>query len=350
MNTNTKINAVANIDFLSQQNTQMLWEVLLEDATVQQTNPQTLKQFIPMFKPNMNSFYSNQKNKNYDLINLNKLFLKNILNVFQNFVYSIQTQNQTQTQQQIQTQSQEFKKIKIGNEEVGEVYKIEDIQNQRLNEFERELSKKVNDFENFNKPKMPAPLDFSDNKEDTKIGGEINLLIEQTIAQRNYDIQQIQNTLMENLNQKHNDEWLKSQNTSVKNDKISLNVKNINVENINTKNGTTKNQSTPNPRNGNEEEPQKKTITWNDSKNETFFYNDINNRINEPSQPQDEGFIFSKLKKIQTMDETQMKTIQDQVHNEEINLLKDLHKKMDEFKSDLEIKISSILGILLPKI
>ena len=32
--------------------------------------------------------------------------------------------------------------------EIKEVYKIEDIQTQRLNEFENELSKKVNDFEN----------------------------------------------------------------------------------------------------------------------------------------------------------------------------------------------------------
>ena len=349
------MNTTANIDFLSQQNTQLLWEVLLEHDIVQKTNQQILKQFIPTFKPNMGAFYNSEKSKNYDLINLNKLFLKNILNVFQTFVYS--------TQQQNQLQSQEFKKIKIGNEEVGEVYKIEDIQNQRLNDFERELSKKVNDFENFIKPKMPAPLDFSDKKEDTKIGGEINLLIEQTIAQRNYDIQQIQNTLMENPNQ--GDEWLKSQNTSLKNDKINLNVKDTTTVKKNTivkKDTSIKNF----PNKNNEKIIPKKNISWDDTMNQTLFYDNTYNQVldnsnsnsnslknisNNNIQNQNEGLFFSKLKKIGEFEmnkEEEFYEDKDNKHrekkqNEEIQLLKELHEKINNLKIYFEEKFDILL-------
>ncbi len=286
-------------NFLSQNNAQLLWEVLLEDPNVNKANPQIINKFMEVFKTNLFTFYNTDKNRTNDLVNMNKSFLKSIIPVFNKYSQTNQPQ-------------QEFKKIKIG-EDIQDFYKIEDIRDQRQNNFEKELSLKINDFENLIKPKMPPPIDFSDKKEDEKINN-INLLIEETIAKRNYDIQQIQNSMM-NTGDKSED-WLKSQNTSIKADKMQF-----------------------------DDVREKKTLTWDEDNirninNDKFYDNNQNIASNSKYQNQEESIFFSKLKKIPNNE------VVSDVETEQIKLLKELHEKIDNMKIDFENKLNIILNYI----
>jgi len=91
-------------------------------------------------------------------------------------------------------QEQDLKRIQISSEEVTP-YKIEDIREVRQDNFEKQVSQKRADFENYINLNKPKELDFSEKIEDDKIT-EMDTLIAQTVARRKFDIEQIQNTII----------------------------------------------------------------------------------------------------------------------------------------------------------
>jgi hypothetical protein len=242
--------------FLEQENLQMLWEVLIDEPLIKQycNTEVKMKELMRIFESNIKDFFMVEKNNCNNLIELNKKYVLLIIN------YVVKTTNTTNTNSNIQTSSSvtssQYKKITIHPEEhVKQSITFEDIQNDRMSLFEKELNKKQEEFTNSMALPVPPVPNFSDAL-DQPIS-EIELEIKRIQEQRNYDIEIINNT-NKNSNASVDENWLKPQETSIKNEKL---VKLANINNVNNN--------------------VNKHITWEDEE----IQNEANN-------------IFGKLKKI----------------------------------------------------
>lgn len=119
----------------------------------------------------------------------------------------------------------EYRKIKILDElpqkTVNELITYEEIQNDKRSQFDKDLNKRQEEFTNAMSLQVPPVPKFTDNLEDGPIA-EIEKAIKELTSQRNYDVEQINKNNNNNLNSNTNtDNWLKSQETSVKSDKLT---------------------------------------------------------------------------------------------------------------------------------
>jgi hypothetical protein len=221
--------------FTSKENIDLLWEILLEEPILKNISNGKQKLIYNALYTNISSFLDKEKHKLLDLVTLNKIFLGEMIKIIRNKSGMIETEN-------IQ-------------------FKIEDIHAERKNIFEKDLEKRKQEFETSIILKPPIP-DFTEKIEDEKIKG-MEELIAKTVAQRNFDISQI------NVNINAED-WLKPQETSNKVHTIKIEEK-VNNEVIEL--------STI---------PSRKKISW--SKDNDIKYFDSNGSEEIP--------ILNKLKKI----------------------------------------------------
>ena len=160
--------------FLSGQNIRLLWDLLIEEPTINNL-PQNKQELVyNNFIQNINLFYKNESEHevgdSLNLVTLNKKFLKIMLDLIR--------------------------------KEPVKKYKIEDIQTDRQQMFEMQLNKRKNDFEQSINLKKPPVPNFADNIENDKIQN-IEELINQARMQRNFDVPDIpkereqQNTVKE---------------------------------------------------------------------------------------------------------------------------------------------------------
>jgi hypothetical protein len=128
---------------------------------------------------------------------------------------------------------------------------------------------------------IPQVPDFADKYNDEPIS-EMDLIIKEMVSKRNYEVEQINKHYQNNI--ENVDNWLKPQETSIKNEKFNI------VEKNNT-----------------QEKKQQKTVTWNKiESNESInlkFENIEEENINEEN-------IFKKLKKIENINETKNKNLE----------------------------------------
>jgi hypothetical protein len=184
--------------FLSNENVQILWEVIIDDPAVSQntTTQQVFTRVIP-------EFYERENKKFGSLMEMNKQFISIIIDLL--------TNGKPQQQQQKQQQEQYVKARK-------EKITFEELQQERVSQFEKDLNAKQQEFSNaMAVPLPPAPV-FSDaQREETAIPlTEMEKMIEETLAQRNLEMQKIQQTLNTSQGSTGDDSWLKGQSTSVK--------------------------------------------------------------------------------------------------------------------------------------
>ena len=116
-----------------------------------------------------------------------------------------------------------FKKITI-HDEIKQPITYEDIQNVRKSQFEKDLYNRQQEFTSAMSNPVPPVPDFSD-KIDEPIS-EIEIEIKRIQEQRNYDIEIInknyQDNIVDQVNEnpiKLTENWLKSENTNIKNEK-----------------------------------------------------------------------------------------------------------------------------------
>ena len=180
-------------DFLKSENIDLLWEILIDDP-FSYIPQDEMGKFRSYFMNETTLFYNTYSNspeiKNNNLMSLNQIFLRKI--VQQSKPPLKQPQPPLKQQQQPQ------------------LYKAEDIQTDRINKFEMDLNKKRQEFENsitLQKPPVPT---FEDKKSEHIPINEMEALIAQTLLQRNYDISNIQP-----LNN-NNASWLQPTETSIK--------------------------------------------------------------------------------------------------------------------------------------
>jgi hypothetical protein len=224
----------------------------------------------------------------------------------------------------------EYRKIKILDElpqkKVNELITYEEIHNDKRSQFDKDLTKRQEEFTNAMSLQVPPVPKFNDNLEDGPIT-EIEKAIKELTSQRNYDVEQINKSNNNSLSS-NTDNWLKPQETSVKNDKLNpqgQNIQNGNINgNINGNKSRLKylkidNENVENQIISLETEKQmspKKNVTWDlkpynyssDVKDELL--NEVSNEVRltmeeiETNNNEEDANIFKLLKKVPTLKNT----------------------------------------------
>ena len=237
-------------DFLNKENINTLWDVISDEDIFKFLSRDIQNKVAQLFSNNIKGFFEIEKIKTNNLVDINKKYIMLILNHIQ----------KTYTQQMPN-------KIKILEETpVKEFITAEELHNERKSQFDKDLFKRQEEFENIMVVKAPPVPNFLDKYEDKPIG-EMDKIIKEMTAKRNYDVEQItKNSVLD-------DNWLKPQETSVKSEKITKEPQHINESRLKYLN-----------MNSQEESITKKTVTWGNN--------------TETSDSELEENIFKKLKKV----------------------------------------------------
>lgn len=181
--------------FIQKDNVNMLWEVISDEEIFKFLSRDIQGKIYQLFINNIQGFFENERLKTNSLVDINKKYILLILNHIRKS-YPIQPN-----------------KITIYNEPVKENITFEEIQNERKSKFDRDFSKKQEEFEEIMTLKVPPVPEFADKDKDSPIK-EMDKILKEIQAQRNYDIEQI------NKNHISTDNWLKPQETSLKSEKF----------------------------------------------------------------------------------------------------------------------------------
>jgi hypothetical protein len=312
--------------FLNNENVKVLWDVVIDEDIIKRQSREFQENILKLFRNNLKGFYDVESQKTTNLVDMNKKYILLILN------YA--------NKQIAQNVKPEYRKIKILDElpqkKVNELITYEEIHNDKRSQFDKDLNRRQEEFTNAMALPVPPVPKFSDNLEDGPIS-EIDKAIKELTSQRNYDVEQISRSNNNNLNS-NTDNWLKPQETSVKNDKLtpqSQNIQNGNINgNINGNNSRLKYLKTDNENVENQvisldREKQmspKKNVTW-DLKPYNYSSDVKDELLNE---------ISNEVRL--TMEEI----VNDNDNNEDANIFK-LLKKVPNVKSETNDNKISVL-------
>jgi len=291
--------------FLEKENVEMIWEVISDEDIMQNKTADEMNEIQKIFINDIRLFYNTERgsNNNLDLMSMNKKFIEKVL-INLREIHEFSSKNQKQKQKQNL-----------------EAITAEDIQTSRQNEFEKEFIRKQKEFSSAMTMKVPEKPKFDDALD--KPIGEMEELIARTLAQRNFDIEQIQ----QNIDKEKATTFLKSQDTSLKGEKTGTSY-NINQNDV--KYIKIGNEELPDAANKIEaielQEPKaerRKSVSWVDT--------DISPNAS----------IFSKLKTrpLSPPLNTFENNLKESNEYEKINSrIDDLEKKLDEILNLLRIK------------
>lgn len=275
--------------FLNKQNINLLWDVLLDEVRLDTNNKQLISNIRTVFDSNINPFTSNAL-QTATLVDLNKQFLSQVVIAVYRLFPKIK-------------QEQDLKRINISSEELNEPYKVEDIHTARQTNFEKQVNQKRAEFENSISLKKPQELDFTEKVNDDKIK-EMDSLIAETMARRNFEVEQYKPNLNSNSEIIDPEKWLRPRETS---------VNQVNKTNYNEKQKYEPKQKYTNTNTNTNNEvinnPQSKKVSWNESNltnndhisNVSLLIEDKNTAsINSDVK----NNIFNKIKKVKDIDKS----------------------------------------------
>jgi len=147
-------------DFITQENADMLWEIIAENDEFPKTEA-TRKMFVQMLP----KFYNDNKRES-NLLSLNKKFIQTMLETA-----SLKTKSITESA----------------------LMTHEQIQEHRKTEFEKEMERKQSEFTRSMALPVPEAPNFTDTTPDEPLG-DTSDIIKRMIAERNLDITSIQKT------------------------------------------------------------------------------------------------------------------------------------------------------------
>lgn len=229
--------------FLSRENVDMLVEILLDDKPNKtQGDINQIIQEINVFR---NTHLNSSSVANVSLLELNQQFLKRMISqtIPSNKPLPQSNQNQSMPNTSLQLnsslqslgsmpnasfqspsslqlnssfQSPSSLPSQVSNQTPLSSYRSEDLKAERLDFFDKQLSQKRQEFESAITLKKPSPPIFEDSKMLDKPISNMEELIAQTMAQRNFDISNIGSTTPSS-------DWLSPISTSVKVEKQELN-------------------------------------------------------------------------------------------------------------------------------
>ena len=243
-------------NFLHKENLNTLWDVISDEDIFKFLSRDIQSKVAELFTNNFKGFFEIEKTKTSSLVDINKKYIMLILNHIK----------KTYTQQMPN-------KIKILDETPSkEIITAEELHNERKSQFDKDLFKRQEEFENIMVVKSPPVPNFLDKYEDKPIG-EMDKIIKDMTAKRNYDVEQItKNSVVD-------DNWLKPQETSIKSEKMTKEPQQIKEsQQINESRFKYLNMDNQ------QQSPTKKIVTWGNN--------------TETSDSEIEENLFKKLKRI----------------------------------------------------
>jgi hypothetical protein len=300
--------------FIQKENIQMLWDVVSDEDIFKFLSPDIQTKIYDVFINNIKGFFEVENTKTNSLVDINKKYILLILNYIK------------------KTYPYQPSKIKIHSEPpVKELITYEEIHNDRKSQFDKDFSKRQEEFEDFMNVKPPPVPEFSDpaGKTDKPIK-EMDKIIKDMQSQRNYEVEQINRSYNPNYNPNNPnnnqvDDWLKPQETSVKSEKfLAQEIKSEQEKEYNRFKFL------------NNLDPKKNVSFSNDNEIKTF--------ISEPISEDEENNLFSKLKKINKKEDNVTLQIQERTFNEEDRLV-----KLERNMINLNEKMDKILALLSNK-
>lgn len=298
--------------FNKKDNIKMLWDVVSDEDIFKFLTPDIQSKIYNLFLSNIQGFFEVERTKNNSLVDLNKKYILLILNHIK------------------KTYPYQPSKIKIHNEPpVKELITYEEIQNDRKSQFEKDFSRRQEEFEDSMTIKPPPVPEFADKETDRPIK-EMDKILKEMQAQRNYEVEQINRTY-NTTNQLDN--WLKPQETSLKTEKFQNNL-----------------DKSDQPQNYsrfkflNEIEPN--LSPTNTKKNVSFSNTDVVNTFTtEPEHDEEDINIFSKLKKVNKKEDNIKLEIHEPSVNDK-NLNEDRIAKLERNILNLNEKMDKIIALL----
>jgi hypothetical protein len=190
------------MEFITSDNVELLWEIIMEEDIVKVIPKNRISEFRQFYIGQVKQYYELVSASNLPLVKMNQDFISG-------FMKKLQPIPPQQTSQQIPPKNKEL-------------YTAEEIQTDKRSQFDSELTRKQNEFKNAMTVPVPELPNFGDQL-DKPIGSAMDQLIAKTLAERNYDVQMIQKQNA-NPNEVANvEQFLKSQETSVKASKPGYN-------------------------------------------------------------------------------------------------------------------------------
>ena len=283
--------------FITNENIDLLWEIILEEEFIRKVvSREKIVEFRNYFIVQIKEFQNVTSKLNIPLVQLNKQFITNFMMVLQP-PSSVVTQKTPNKQ----------------------LYTSQEIQDERKTQFENDLTRKQNEFTRAMSVPVPEIPKFGEDL-DKPIGSAMDELIAKTLAERNYEIQQIQRQMPGPPPPPQQSQQTQQQ---IKYIKIGEEVKGPVMTPIDV------NDVFGNP-------PEKNTgvvknVSW--GENEYQEYN------SSQQQPQDDsGFnhLFSKLKKVET------KTPEQQDIQDLKISVSEIQKQMASIHEKIEILLNRI--------
>ena len=179
--------------FVNNDNVEMIWEIIVDADLIKSKQNINISQMRVYFIEQMKLFYENNKNTHQiDLTQMNKSFISLIIKDIQQIL---------------------DKPIPVKTT----IVTAQDIQAERKSEFEKNLNQKRDEFMTAMAVPVPEALKFNDKLDEPIGGNNMAELISRTLAQRNFEMDQIHKT----MNKEDVANFLKPAETSIKNDTSS---------------------------------------------------------------------------------------------------------------------------------
>lgn len=305
--------------FNTTDNIKMIWDVISDEDIFTFLTPDIQGKIYNLFLNNIQGFFEVERKKTNLLVELNKKYIVLVLNHIK------------------KTYPYQPNKIKIFNEkpQTKELITFEEIQNDRKSQFEKDLNRRQEEFDDSMTLKAPPLPEFSDKESDKPIK-EMDKILKEMQAQRNYEVNQINRTY---TTSNHLDNWLKPQETSLKTEKFENNT-----EQLEEPQSQNRFKFLNDLNNFNEIDTS--LSPTNSKKNVTFSNTDIVTTFQEPDE--EDNNIFSKLKKVEKKEDN----IVLQIHEQNINgtnLNDDRIVKLERNVENLNEKVDKILALLSQK-
>lgn len=297
--------------FLSASNTEMLWNIIMEDVVTTKFTENMVMEYIRnVFHKNLVPFFESEGKTTTDLIVLNKKYISWFLTTINAF-----TRKNNNSIQPVTKSTTDNKLITV-----------EDIHKNRQTQFEQDLNARQQEFTSYMTLKTPVVPKFSIDLDDNVPIEELEQTIKQMAAQRNYEVDMINKN---NANPVDAQNWLTPAETSIKNEKYTPKNNASIIKNSETTNKV----------------KYIKIDTTNLDSSQHNNIVDLNKHITWQDQIPVEPNIFNKLKKITINDLKDINAPDDDqasiidMRNDITNLSSNIHEmqqKMNDMKNSIE--------------
>jgi hypothetical protein len=293
--------------FITNENIDLLWEIILEEEFIRKVvSREKIVEFRNYFIVQIKEFHNVTAKLNIPLVQLNKQFITNFMMVLQQ---PTTTPNNTPNNSQNNIQNKKL-------------YTSQEIQAERKSQFENDLTRKQNEFTRAMSVPVPEIPKFSEDL-DKPIGSAMDELIAKTLAERNYEIQQIQQHMPPPQTLNSSQEQSQQQFKYIK---IGEEVKGpvMTPIDVNDVFGKTPEKNTGIVKN----------VSWGENE-----YQEYNHTQQQPSDETGFNHLFSKLKKVEPKTQEQ-RDIQDlkMSVNEIQKQMITIHEKIDFILGSLKNK------------